>query len=456
MSEIRGNTVAILGFGREGRSALAYLQRQHPSIAVGIFDKAEIAADSIETSNTEISFHCGANYLNDLASYDTIIRSPGIPLALPELRAAAAANRHITSATNIFFNEAPGTTIAVTGTKGKSTTASLIADLLSAVRTEVQLVGNIGNPALDYLETATPETIFVVECSSYQLEDLRYAPDFSVLLNVVDEHLDYHGSFEKYLSAKTNLVRQQSSSQKIIYNPLWEHSRRMANESAATKITFGTHQGADCRTHFDGKYIALKNRESGDWMELCPADALSLRGPGNLENVLAAITVASEFPVSKDTITERVTKFVGLPHRLEFVGRYSDIEFYNDSLSTIPQATINALLGLGDKVKTLIVGGHNRGLDYTVLGEKLAQSSVEHLILFPTTGELIWQACKKFDGDLVAHQVTTMREAVEICYRVTKPGTICLLSPGSSSLNLFRDYRDRGEQFCQLIEQLAS
>ncbi len=368
---------------------------------------------------------------NDVRSFDTIIKSPGFPTASPIVRQAKAAGRHITSLTNIFFSVCPGKIIAVTGTKGKSTTASLVHAILSRAYPDVRLVGNIGNPALDYLEEADKNTLFVMEISSYQLEDIRYNPHIAVILDIVPEHLDRYRNFSDYVAAKSQIVRFQSANDYVIFNPSHKIPAKIASQSLAHKV------------HFSPKAPL-------------PVSDIPLLGQGNLENCLAAITAAKVLGVPYPAIRQAVKKFKPLPHRLENIGEYRGITFYDDSIATIPQATIHALNALGEQVETLIAGGFDRGLDYSELGKFLVnQKGLKNLILFPDTGEKIWLAVLTANGKQPLHlmklPVSSMKQAVRIAFANTAKGKNCLLSPAAASYNLFQNFEARGHEFKKQI-----
>lgn len=374
MEEIQGKSVLIVGYGREGKSVEVWLTKHYPHTKIVVSD----------------SWHIPEKL------FDTIIRSPGVSpytLRLPG---------HITSATNIFFSRVTGVTIGITGTKGKSTTTSLIAHILSAHDKDVRLVGNIGKPMLDELDSSTKDTVFVIELSSHQLADIRYSPHVAVVLDIVPEHLDYYPDFETYKKAKENIFRFQKPGDHVIY-------------SDTSLVNYPT------------KLI------------------------GNEKNISVAVRVARFMQVPEEVIQKRLATFTPLPHRLEFVGEYRGIRFYNDSLATIPEATIHALNALGPEVSTLIAGGYDRNLDFSMLRDFLTTHPVKTLLLFPDTGEKIGNNAiqKKFF-------VHTMREAVTLAYKHTPKGKICLLSPASASYNLFKNYEDRGDQFKEWVKKLGN
>lgn len=432
MNEIHGTSVLILGYGREGKSVHNWLTRKYPTLTISVADRA-----------TD-----GESYLQDLDKYDTIIRSPGVSPYVSELARYRNRGGHITSSTNIFFSLVPGTVIGVTGTKGKSTTSSLIAHILSGAYDDVRLVGNIGVPMLDHLDGATDKTFFVVELSSHQLDDVRYSPHVAVLLGIVPEHLDYYPDVASYVAAKANIMKFQTTSDVFVFNPESPRLSSIAAGVTAKKRPFGLGKKSGLAVYKDGGSIWTDKKEI-----LRVADIPLL---GNIENILAAVTVADCLKVSHAVIAVRVKSFQSLPHRLEPVGEYKGIRFYNDSLATIPEATVHALESLFGDVATLIAGGFDRHLDFSVLATYLAKHPVQTMILFPDTGEKIWQAIpQKIRGSIQRFDALSMKEAVTLAYAHTQKGKICLLSPASSSFNLFRDYADRGEQYKAWVKELG-
>ncbi len=418
MNEIVGEKVLIAGYGVEGQSTHKYLRENFPQLKIGIADKQQVEPQL----PADLGVFSGENYLDKLDGFDTIIRSPGIsPSQLKNFIG------QVTSATNIFFSKVLGKTIGVTGTKGKSTTATLIAQVLKKQYSDVRLVGNIGNPSLLELKNSNRETFFVIELSSQQLEDVNYSPHIAVLLAIYPEHLNAHGNFENYMAAKARLVKFQKPTDYVIFNPDNEVIKTIVQTTRSQKIEFVKDIDQE-KTH--------------------------LPGPGNRENLRAAITVGNLLGIQPEKTQEALAEFKGLPHRLEFVGEENGVKFYNDSLSTIPEALINAMEALGSDVETVIAGGYDRGLDFINLGEYLANKpGFKNLILFPTTGEKIWEAVKNANPQTIINKfdVESMEEAVKIAFEKTSPGKICLLSPASPSFGIFKDYADRGNQFKNLV-----
>lgn len=452
-SEIRGTSVLILGYGREGKSVHRWLRAQYPDMRIGIADK-KVHTDLMSGEMYKgATVYNGEGYLFHLHEYDTVIRSPGISPYLPEVAEFVRSGGYMTSATNIFFSIVSGTTIGITGTKGKSTTSSLISHILAASYTDVRLVGNIGVPMLDSIDGMTDDTVFVLELSSHQLFDCRYSPHISVILGIVSEHLDYYPDFLSYANAKGNITNHQSERDFVVYNPKHTFVRGLVEKSKATSIRYGGLSSEGLNTYLkDGIVVVKDNGKEVPVISLSDVPLL-----GNVENVLAAITVAHCMHVPAPTMAAAITPFQSLPHRLEFVGEYRGVRFYNDSLATIPQATVHALEALGPGVATLIVGGFDRGLDYTELGAYLRGHAIPTVLLFPDTGEKIWSSIGQVqEGVMQKFAVNSMEEAVRLAYEHTPKGNICLLSPASASYNMFRDYEDRGNQFKEWVRKLGT
>ncbi|RLC34872.1 MAG: hypothetical protein DRZ76_01665 [Candidatus Nealsonbacteria bacterium] len=394
LEKFKNKKIVILGFGKEGRDTLRFLKKIFPKKKIDVADQK-----------------FDKNYLKKIKDYNIIIKSPGIPFKV--VKPFTVKKQKVTSQTEIFFENCPGKIIGVTGTKGKSTTAFWIYQVLKNGGIKAHLVGNIGKPVLLSLLKAKKDDVFVYELSSFQLANLRKSPHIAVLLNIYPEHLDYYGNFAEYVEAKANIAKYQSKKDYLIYNCRDSKVKKIAKRSKARKIPI------------EGKYYELNQR--------------------------AAEAVAKIFKVPT------VKKFKMLPHRLELVGKFKGIEFYNDSLSTISETTIEALDFLGDNVQTLILGGFDRGLSFDGLAKRLIKSNVKTLILFPDTGRRIKQAIKKFQIPLLKFQyffVKDMKKAVELAYRHTNKGKTCLLSPASPSFGIFKDYADRGNQFKKFIKML--
>ncbi|OHA64553.1 MAG: hypothetical protein A2940_00025 [Candidatus Wildermuthbacteria bacterium RIFCSPLOWO2_01_FULL_48_29] len=434
LSNLKDKKILLVGFGREGQDSFLFLRKHFPEKSLGIADKKEFMELPLETqkminADNKVVIYFGSDYLKQVNKYDVIIKSPGIPVSA--LKPYLKKQQTLTSQTNIFFSNCPGTIVGVTGTKGKSTTASLIYEVLKNGGVKAHLVGNIEQPVLQFLDDATSNDVFVYELSSFQLETIIQSPHIAVFLNLYAEHLDRHGTFKAYAGAKANIAKFQTENDYLIFNESNEYAKNIALKSKAKLIPY------------------VPKREKNAPFAAAPQPVF---------------LVAKLFGIQKEKVEKTLKHFKPLPHRLQRLGTYKGITFYNDSLATIPEATISALDLLGNKVATLIAGGYDRGIPFPALAERILKSKVRNLILLPTTGELIWRELKALQtnqkdirlprgkaGLPDDFHVKTMAEAVELSYQHTPKGHICLLSPAASSFNMFRDYKERGDEFKNLV-----
>ena len=434
LETLKNKKILILGFGREGKDTFEFLSKIFPENIFGIADKDKNCKLKIENWKLrKTKWHLGENYLRALKYYDVIIKSPGIPIHLPEVERAFKEGK-ITSQTEIFFENYKGKIVGITGTKGKSTTASLIYKVLKEGGLKVRLAGNIGKPVLNYLISSKKDEIFVCELSSHQLYNLKISPHVAVFLNIYPEHLDYYKDFNEYLMAKANITLWQKKNDFLVYNFKDKNVREIAKKSKAKKIPIKDYSNVL-------KNIGIKK--------------IPFYGEFYGLNIACAIEVGKIFGVEKKKIKKAIEKFRPLPHRLEYVGKFKGIDFFNDSLSTIPQTTIAALNSLREKVQTLILGGYDRGLDFKELAKEILKRKIENLILFPETGDRIWREILKQVKDdsrlPKAILVQNMKDAVKIAFEITEKGKICLLSPASPSFGIFRDYKERGNLFKKYV-----
>ena len=413
LDELKNKKVLILGFGREGQDTFLFLRKLFPKKVLGIADvKYKIQDTKYKIQN--VKWHLGKNYLNFLKDYDVVIKSPGIPFKiLPR-----SVLKKIITQTDVFFDNCPGEIIGVTGTKGKSTTTSLIYEILKAGKIKAHLVGNIGKPVLNLLFSATPKDVYVYELSSHQLYNLKKSPHVAVMLNIYPEHLDYYRNFKEYAWAKSNIALHQTKNDYLVFNSGDKVVREIAGKTKAKKIPV------------KGEYYELDKN--------------------------AARAVGKIFKIPGKIIDKAVKKFKYLPHRLELVGTFRRITFYNDALATIPEATMAAIGTLGKKVQTIMLGGFDRNIDFKNLAKKVLESKIKTVILFPTTGIIIWKDILKLSrgrGLPKNFFVSNMEDAVKLAYQHTKPGNICLLSTASSSFSIFKNYEEKGNLFKKFVKK---
>ncbi len=432
LEELKDKKILILGFGREGQDSFLALRWLFPE---KVKNKTIAIADQqcLGVRHPNIEKRFGRNYLEKIKEYDVVIKTPGIPLA--KLNVFLKKGRRVvqvTSQTEIFFNNFKGTIIGVTGTKGKGTVASLIYEILKKAGQKVELGGNIGQPVLQSLlkmKKRGEGTIFVYELSSHQLQGLRKSPHIAVFTNLFPDHLDYYKDLGEYQRAKQNITKYQGKNDLFIYN---------AREPKLVKM---------------GQMTKAKKRPI---REPNTAFESHLRGNFNQLNIALAVETARVLGVSEKVIKEAVKQFKGLAHRLEFIGRFKGIEFYNDSMSTIPETAIAALDALKPNVGTLLIGGSDKGSDYQELAKAIAKSKINTLIVLGKgTGQKIWQFLEKEKSKPKKFLVNDMAKAVEIAFEQGGRGEVCLLSPASASFNLFKSYQERGDLFKKFVKLYA-
>ncbi len=436
---VRNKRVLLLGFGREGRSTLTLLQQ------VGGFHSITVADQNPVTlpSGVEASLVCGPDYQKTLDDYDVVFKSPGIVLERPY----DSYRCEITSQAELFLSVYGRQTIGITGTKGKSTTTTLLYHVLKENAVNCVMMGNIGIPPFDCLSEITPQTLVVMELSCHQLEYTRFSPHIGVLLNVFEEHLDHYGSFEKYRAAKENIYRFQQPGDFLYCN---RNNLPAKGTCAATVLSLsGDQTPAD--VHVVGNTVILPN--GGKYT--IPQEGVRLLGHHNAFDIGVVYAICARSGIADAAFTAALKTYEPLPHRLQPVGEKNGIRFFDDSISTIGETTIQALQTLPD-TDTVLIGGMERGVDYTDLIRHLSDSPVRHILLMEDTGRRIYReamalgvkAPQRFE--LTEHLEDAVKRAAEI----TEKGKICLLSPAAASYGIFRDFAERGEVFCRYVQEL--
>jgi len=417
--------IAVLGFGREGRSILKYLKNR---------TKAEIwILDKNKKLNipSGIKSQLGKNYLSNFKKFNIVFRSPGIPYNLPQIQHAVKNGAKITSATKIFFNKAKGTIIGITGTKGKSTISSLLYKILRNCGNNVYLAGNIGKPAIEIIPKLKNDSKAILELSSFQLQDLKRSPHIAIVADIFPDHLDAHKNMREYLNAKANIARKQKKSDIIFYFKGNKYSKWIAQKSRGKKIAVNS------------KNFPFKNTDM-------------------------AAAVARHLGCPEKIIIKTISGFRGLPHRLEFVrkikfdhSRHSHyISFYNDSASTNPNTSAAAINSFNNPI-ILIAGGADKNLDYKPLAQAIKKSgNVKIIILFGENKSKIKNELRIMNKELGIETANGLKSAVNLAYQTAKKSIIhnspfiILLSPGSASFDMFHDYADRGEKFKKIVKTL--
>ncbi|MEI6694666.1 MAG: UDP-N-acetylmuramoyl-L-alanine--D-glutamate ligase [Bacteroidota bacterium] len=446
---ISNKKILILGFGKEGQSSYRFLRKYFPYQIFYIADKdTQLDEKNHFQSNENIELVLGDTYLDGLTSYDLILKTPGISFK----NIGNQDQLKISSQTDLFLQIFSKQVIGITGTKGKSTTSSLIYHILKSYTDNVILVGNMGYPPFDQVGDVDKDTLIVFEMSSHQLENCFTAPHYSVLLNLFQEHLDHYQTYMDYQLAKFNIAKFQQADDFFICNADNQEINAILSEMVlpGKMISFSLKQAIDYGCFLKDKLIYFKDDNA------CKAyyDTLqprNLKGEHNLLNIMAAINVCKMIGLPDKLIIEGIGSFKGLEHRIEFVGNYNGVEYYNDSISTIPEATIAAVKAL-ENVNTLLLGGFDRGIDYSKLADFLVKSDVRYLIFIGKAGKRILTEINKIRCiNKQCFEVFSFEQAVEIAVEKTEKGKICLLSPAAASYDMFKNFEERGARFKELI-----
>lgn len=420
---LRNKKILILGFGREGQSTLRFLNHWLPGAEIGLAD-ANLISETILPENHSYTLHTGPDYLQAVEKYQFIIKTPGIPGRLIQLKS----DQILSSQTDLFLEAFHKQVIGISGTKGKSTCSSLIHHVLQESRFNSILTGNIGIPCFDIIPQINPTSWVVFELSANQLEMSKHSPRIAVLLNIYEEHLDHFGTYDAYIRAKLQLIRYSSIGDTVILHK-----------------SLRQYYSGNANLHLFPDMAQLQN-----------AHALKLRGEHNQWNAQAAVLAAKATGVDEDTMIKALSSFAGLPHRLEFVGEKNGISFYNDSIATIPEACIAALKTF-EKVDYLIVGGFDRGIHYEILADYLRQHPVKHLFLIGKAGQRIGSLFQKNNHEtIIIHLVENLNDVFEIVRQCGQSGEICLLSPAASSYDQYKNFEHRGEVFKALVAEFGN
>jgi UDP-N-acetylmuramoylalanine--D-glutamate ligase len=431
--------IAILGYGLQGESAYGYWRSPENQITVCDQDT------SLELS-VDVEKKLGPDYLKDLDSFDLLVRAPSIHPS--DIVAASSPDilQKVTTNTNEFFKVCPSRNIiGVTGTKGKGTTSTLIAKMLEAAGKRVHLGGNIGTPPLDLLKAdIKPDDWVVLELANFQLIDIKYSPHIAVCLMVVPEHLDWHADIDEYIAAKRHLFTHQKSDDFAVYFAESENSQKIVEVSAGYKIPYFAKPGALVA---DGKIMIADQ-------VICRTDELKLLGTHNWQNACAAVTAAWQIDQNTEAMRQVLTSFAGLEHRLEFVREVGGVKFYDDSFGTTPETAIVAIEAFSQP-KVVILGGSDKGADYKQLAKTVKDNDVRSVVAIGKTGPAIVQTLRSAGYNSIVESGSTMPEIVATARGQSQTGDVVLLSTSCASFDLFKNYKDRGEQFKKAVQALV-
>lgn len=452
-ADIRRKRIAVCGYGVEGNQTTVFLHAHGAAVTI-VDDKPEtaFAADQLQVlGESGISHTFGG--IPDLSGFDAIVRSPGINPMHPALVSARAAGVPMTSATQLFLDFCPAPVIGVTGTKGKGTTSSLITEMLRASGHVAYLGGNIGVPALAFLDQLTPEARVVLELSSFQLMDLESSPGIAVVLMVTVEHQDYHGSADEYVQAKSGIVRYQQQTDTAVVNQDYENSRRIGRQAPGRRWGVSTHGPVSPGCFVRNGMVVFSDGTREE--EILAVSDIFIPGKHNWENVCAAVCAAKAAGVATPAIATVLKTFRGLVHRLEYVRTVDAVRYFDDSFSTTPE-TAMAALDAFTQPKVLILGGSSKQSDFSQLGQALAVcTSLRGIVGIGVEWQRIKQTIPHLDGSVaVVEGCRTMAEIVQAARSLAQSGDVVILSPACASFDMFKNYKDRGDQFKQQVAAL--
>jgi len=446
ISEFQNKKIVILGFGKEGKSTYKFLRKYLGNIHITIKDQNEkIKNDELIKDDHNLTIITGPEYLEDLEEFDIIMKTPGITFKNINIDKF---KDKIYSQLEFILKYYRNNIIGITGTKGKSTTSSLMYNILQNNNVDSLLLGNIGNPIFDYLDNIHSDTILVIEMSSHQLEFINNSPKYAIITNFYQDHLDHTNGVEDYYNSKLNITRFQNTQDYLLY---YEGCETLDIHIQSNNITSNI-----LKVDFDNKQLPTYCTDDSIYVNgnkiYNTTDKRNLLGNHNLINIMLVLTLSNLLKLDNEKAIEAINSFIPLEHRLELVGTYNDITYYNDAIATIPEATINGIKAL-EKVNTLIFGGLDRGIDYSYFIEYLNQSNIENLICMPTTGHVIANKLQQKETNKNIYIVDTLEEAVEIAKEVTKKESICLMSPAAASYEYYKNFEEKGTAYKQLIKK---
>ncbi len=427
---IKNKKILILGFGREGKSTYSYIRKHLPEKELYIGDKSPLAAPD---ENTKVVF--GDDYLKHLKDFDIVFKSPGIAFLEDDMYPETT---EITCQTDMFLRFCKPVVVGITGSKGKTTTSTLIYEMLKAGGVNTCLIGNIGVPVFEKADEGE-DLVAVIEMSSHQLEFTTASPQVAVIVNIYQEHLDhYKTGFEGYVNAKLNIARHQKEGNKVIYNP----------EQDLTGIV----DWDKVIVNANGKPVTFTDAQNDRFVNELWHSTEHLKGEHNRQDIAYALAVAREFGVDDDAVRHAIKGFGGIEHRMEFAGVVDGVSYYNDSIATIPTAVMGAIKALGN-VNTLLFGGLDRGIDYESFIEFLFNSDIKNLVGLPETGHILIDRLVSMRCDKNMYKAADMADGVKACKRFTEKGKSCLFSPAAASYNYYKNFEEKGKHFKEELKK---
>jgi UDP-N-acetylmuramoylalanine--D-glutamate ligase len=454
--ELSGKRVLVVGLGKSGLAAAHFLKARGARVTVSDARPATLIAELSGLLEEGFMVEAGSHGLLTFRRQDLIVVSPGVPLSTPVLMQVRAMGAHIIGELELGSQFLQGEVIAVTGSNGKTTTTTLIGEILKAAGRPTLVGGNIGRPVTAMVDESTTESWSVLEVSSFQLETVEtFEPKIAIVLNITPDHLDRHGSFETYAALKARITEFQTSEDFLILNGEDKDTQLVAAKTVpagrgAQIYWFSTRRPIKQGAFVHGESILFVPREGAKPEPVMPVAEIPLAGAHNVENVLAAVCAARLAGVSSETIRSAVGAFKAVEHRLEFVREVGGVKYYNDSKATNVDATMKAVEAFPGRIH-LILGGKDKGSDYRVL-EPLLRERVKTVITIGSAAEKI---AHQLDGVVKIEGAETLERAVAFAHGAAVAGDTVLLAPACASFDQFENYEQRGRVFKELVQSLA-
>lgn len=451
--EWKHKRILVVGMGRSGIAAARFLRERGAQVTVSdVRSAAALAREIPELIEQGIMVEAGGHGLLTFRRQDLIVVSPGVPLNTPELAQSRSFGTPIIGELELAAQFLRGRVLAITGSNGKTTTTTLVGEIMTASEQPTQVGGNIGVPVVELVDAATEESWAVLEVSSFQLETVEsFRPSIAVILNITPDHLDRHGSFENYALAKERIFRAQTIDDTLILNADDARAADCARR-ARSQVWWFSRLGAVARgTFVDAGEIVFRAAENAPVERILPVSEIRLKGAHNVENVLAAVCAARQAGVPVETIARVVRGFRAVEHRIEFVARQNGVEFYNDSKATNVDAAAKAIQAFPAGIH-LILGGRDKNSNYADLEPMLR----ERVRAVYTIGSAAAKIETQLRGIVPLHACETLERAVTAAAAAALPGEIVLLSPACSSFDQFENYEERGREFKRLVLARAS
>lgn len=448
--DINGKRVLVVGLGKSGVASALFLHRRGARVSVSDAKSPEQLRNEIPALlDAGITVETGQHGDRTFREQDLIVISPGVPFDMPQLARARERGIPIIGEVELAFRFLKGNIVAVTGSNGKTTTTTLAGDVIAASGRDTLVGGNIGTPVITFVDSATDQSWIVLEISSFQLESIEsFRPKIAAVLNVTPDHLDRHYSFENYTAAKARVFQNQTEDDFAVLNVDDPTCVAIAKKVKSRVYWFSRQREVERGACVRGKEIVWRDGKGDEG--ILPVSDISLKGAHNLENVLAAVCIGMLVKAEPAAIRRAVEEFRAVEHRLEYVGTVRGVEYYNDSKATNVDATIKAIQSFPGRLH-LILGGKDKGSDYTVLNELLSQRAKRVY----TIGAAAAKIESQLRGIEVLHS-ETLEAAIKRAGEVAEAGDIVLLAPACASFDQFDSYEHRGRVFKELVRGLAS